>query len=213
MPQTEDVYRQYLADLLAGRRTPCADTVRALLDEGVGIRDIYVSLFQRSLYDVGRLWETGRISVATEHLATAITEALMPLVYPAMFAAERAGRSGVISCVADEQHQIGAKMVADVLELHGWDGYFLGANTPLADLLDLIEQKQPDLVGLSLSVYFNMPKLTAAIAAVRDRFPDTPVLVGGQAFAWGSVDDLGDFGHIEHIPSLADLEARLEAQR
>jgi len=42
-------------------------------------------------------------------------------------------------------------MVADMLEMNGWDGYFIGANTPLPELIRFIESKNPDLIGLSLS--------------------------------------------------------------
>lgn len=38
---------------------------------------MYQDLVQRSLYEVGELWERGHVSVATEHLATAITESLL----------------------------------------------------------------------------------------------------------------------------------------
>ena len=93
----------------------------------------YNNLFQKSLYRVGELWESNRISVAKEHLATAITEGLLNLVYPKLFEPEqyRKGRTILISCTANEFHQIGGKMVADVCELNGWDSHFLGANTPV----------------------------------------------------------------------------------
>lgn len=207
MATVSDTYDEYLSALLGGRRIACRDAVQRLLDDGASMRDIYVSLFQRSLYDVGRLWESNRISVACEHLATAITESLMPMVYPAVFASQRVGRSAVISCVANEHHQIGGKMVADVLELNGWDGYFLGANTPIGDLLDMIEDKAPEMVGLSLSVYFNMDRLVEAVEAIGKRFPDQRILVGGHAFSLARPDSIEALGRVEYIPSLQDLEA------
>jgi MerR family transcriptional regulator, light-induced transcriptional regulator len=206
----ETVYATYVDRLLAGDRAFCANTVRELLDKQVGVPDIYVELFQRSLYDVGALWEHNKISVAIEHMATAITESLLTLVYPILFRAERVKKKAVIACVANEYHQVGAKMVADIFELHGWDSFFLGANTPVKDLIDLLSQTTPDTLGLSLSVYFNLPRLTEVIESVRKRFPMLPILVGGQAFASGGKQPLKVYSGIRFVPTLSQLQIMLQ---
>jgi methanogenic corrinoid protein MtbC1 len=112
---TEKLYRNYLASLLAGEHRPCHTVVTGLLERGVEIKDLYLGLFQRSLYELGEMWERRKISVAVEHMASAITESLLTLVYPAIFSAEHSDKSVVISCVANEYHQIGGKMVADLV--------------------------------------------------------------------------------------------------
>ncbi len=95
------------------------------------LKSLYMDLFQRSLYAVGELWELNKISVAREHLATAITESLLNLVYPRLFENTPTGKKVVVSCAANELHQIGGKIVADFFELNGWESHFLGANTPV----------------------------------------------------------------------------------
>jgi len=82
---SELVYEEYLAALLAGDRARCTALVEELLAAGVGLKDLYVHLFQRALYRVGELWERQRVSVAVEHLATAITERLLTLVQARLF--------------------------------------------------------------------------------------------------------------------------------
>jgi len=201
-----EVYDSYLESLINGSRQACSRIVETLLDEDISIRLIYEDLFQRALYRIGSLWETHDISVATEHLATAITESLMALTYRVMFSRNPIHRSAVIACTVNEHHQIGGKMVADLLEMHGWDAYFLGANTPISDLLDMIEDKQPDLVGLSVSVYFSMPGLLDTISAIRKHHLDLPILIGGQAFRWGGKQLFDDAANITYISSLQSLE-------
>ena len=205
----EELYPAFLDSLLAGNRTHCSALVNGLLEQGVAIRALYVDLFQRALYEVGDLWETNRISVAREHLATSITEGLLNLVYPVLFGGERNGRRAVVSCVANEYHQVGGKMVADILELHGWDAYFLGANTPTRELLKLIEEKQPHLLCLSVSIYFNLPHLAETLRAVRTSWPQLQIFVGGQAFRWGGGETVTAFPHVAMLGSLAELEERL----
>ena len=115
----------------------------------------------------------------------------------------------IIACVGGEYHQLGGRMVADLCELQGWRGYFLGADTPLPDLLRLIEERRPTLLGLSLSIYFNLPALLQALDVVTTAYPDLPILVGGQAFRWGGVADVQGYPNVSYIASLDELEKRM----
>jgi MerR family transcriptional regulator, light-induced transcriptional regulator len=151
---TDAEYLDYLDNLLSGRRQACMAIVQKLLDEKAGVR---------------ALWERNKISVAVEHLATAITESLMSVLYPVLFRSERVGRRAVVACVANEYHQVGARMVADILELNGWDTTFLGANTPKPDAVNMIERTQPHVVGLSLAVYSRVGALQQTIELIRSR--------------------------------------------
>jgi methanogenic corrinoid protein MtbC1 len=207
---TESVYRRYLSCLLKGDRTQCGEIVADLLKAETDVRELYTGLFQRSMYEVGELWERHKISVAVEHLATAITESLMSLVYPSVFSAPHTNRSAVIACVANEFHQIGGKMVADVFELNGWHGYFLGANMPLDDLMRMIDDKKPELVGLSLAIFSNLPSLLKVLDAVTSAYPEQRVVVGGQAFRWGGSDVVGEYPNTAHVSSLPELEFLLQ---
>lgn len=206
---TESLYQEYLTLLLDGNRRECTHIVQQLLDRNIEIKTLYTDLFQKSLYEVGRLWEFNKISVAKEHLVTAITDGLLNLVYPRLF--DRAApdssnvRKVVISCAANEFHQIGGKMVADMFELNGWDSQFIGANTPVDHMLAHIQDEKPDLVGLSVSVYFNMPALKAGLAAIRGNFQHLDILVGGQAFYWGGTEIPRQYSGTTYVPSLDRL--------
>jgi len=202
----------YLGHLIEGRRARCQAIVEDLLDAESSLRELYVDLFQDSLYRVGTLWERGKISVATEHLATAITQRMMNLAYPRLFRATLSGRRALVACAADEYHQLGGQMVADLFELRGWDCDFLGADTPVSDLVQLIEQRQPEVVGLSISVYFNLPPLLAAIDGVRAVDEALPILVGGQALRFGDLHPVAERPGVTIVRDWQQLEAWLDAQ-
>ena len=207
---TGEIYEKYLDCLLQGKRSCCREIVGELVQNRVDLKSIYTDLFQRSLYDVGSLWETNRISVAKEHLATAITEGLLNTIYPQLFEGSRDCGRAVISCSVNEYHQVGGKMVADIFEMNGWQGYFLGANTPVEELTGFIDEISPDLLGLSLSIYFNYPAFERCVAAVHSEFPQLDIIVGGQAFNWGGCEILKTLGYVEYIPSLDKLEERIK---
>ena len=203
----EQAYQHYLDGLLTNDGPRCRASFERWLDATPDVRALYEGLVQRALYKVGDLWERGQISVATEHLATAVSESLLNLTYPRLFARPRVGKSVVVASTANEYHQLGAKMVADVFEWHGWRAHFLGANTPPRDLLALVRDKNPDAVALSLTVYFNLEALLHTAAAVRAEFPSVPMIVGGQAFRWGGAGRAEQIAGVRCVTSLADLES------
>ncbi len=206
---TQENYETYLQFLLKGNRSGCVKMVQDFLSKEIDIKELYLQLFQQSLYRVGELWEYNKISVAREHLATSITEGLLTLVYPKLFTGSRASKKAVISCAANEYHQVGGKIVADIFELNGWDGYFLGANTPVEHMLAFIDETDPDLIGLSLSIYFNLPSLKAGIEAIHADFRQLDILVGGRAFLNGGSKALKQYPWTHYIESLDRLEKEL----
>jgi len=209
---SEDVYNRYLEALLRGDSSTCLKMAGGLLGEQVRPVALYVELLQRSLYQVGELWEHNRVSVATEHLATAITERILAAIYPSLLSETPPhGRTAIICCSANEYHQIGARMVADLMESTGWNVSFLGANTPIDDLLGMIEERSPDFVGLSVSLYFNMAALHRVIDRIHGNYRNLDIIVGGQAFRWGGGDIALRHPRVTYIPSLTALEQTITA--
>ena len=215
LPIDEVAYQDYLKELLAGDRHRCAAIVQELLRQKVPLKAVYLDLMQRAMYEVGTLWEQNLVSIATEHLATATTEFLLAQIYPQIFAQPHKDRRAIITCVPGEYHQIGPRIVADFFEMHGWHGFTLGANTPTAALISMIRERDPDVVGLSLSRLINRPQLEGMLKAISREFPDLTLFLGGRAF---SADDAGKQAREEvmlvcpqlvYFPSLNELEIYL----
>jgi MerR family transcriptional regulator, light-induced transcriptional regulator len=203
----EELYCRYLSALLQGDTRQCTAIVAGLLEKNTEVTNIYTELLQKSLYRVGELWETNHISVGVEHLATAITERMLAGIYPTLLSGAKAnGRKAIISCSVNEYHQIGARMVADIMETHGWDVCFLGANTPADGMLQMIEERPPEILGLSVSIYFNMASLHRMIEIVRASYPGLDIFVGGQGFRWGGTDIGKKFANIEYVASITTLD-------
>jgi hypothetical protein len=103
-------------------------------------------------------------------------------------------------------------MVADFCELHGWHGYFVAANTPVDDLLRMTADKLPQLIGLSLSIELNLPKLVQTLDAIRNRHSGTQVIIGGQALLRAGYEIASRYPNVRHVPSLDDLEKVLDEE-
>jgi methanogenic corrinoid protein MtbC1 len=102
-----------------------------------------------------------------------------------------------MACVEGELHDVGARICADVLDLHGFDVRFLGANVPTDCLLSFVEHTRPHLVALSVTLPTHLPAARAALAALRAR-TEAPLAVGGRALdlpgareGWGAAAIFG----------------------
>lgn len=208
---SEPLYREYLALLLEGNKSECARIVGGLIAQKIDLETLYTFLFKRSLYEIGDMWADNKVSVATEHLCTAITEGLMTQAYPIIFSQARNGKRAVVACVAKEYHQIGARMIADILELYGWDTYFLGSNVPLEGLIKMIEEQRPDLLCLSLSLSENFQSLDSTIAEVRVKWAGLPIFIGGKAFEFLPSTILAPYKNVKLVTSFQDLRLQLPA--
>ncbi|HEX8906984.1 MAG TPA: B12-binding domain-containing protein, partial [Longimicrobiaceae bacterium] len=113
----EELPAAYRDAVVAGNRRRAFAVVDAALAAGMDIRALYLELFQPALREVGRLWQQNRITVADEHLATAITQAAMARLYDRLFAAaDDEGPLLVAACADGERHEVGLRMVCDLLE-------------------------------------------------------------------------------------------------
>lgn len=199
-------FDQYLDSLIAGRKDACEAQVSLLVEEGVPLRELYEQLFRDSLYEVGRRWEAGELSVAVEHQATAITEGILSELFPATTSRKALGRRAVVSATAGEFHQVGARIVADSLELLGWDVHFVGAGASVDELLEVVTEGRPDLLALSVSLDGNLPTVVTTVQRVQARCPTVRVVVGGRAVREGHDAELRTLPGTTCLHSLTALE-------
>jgi methanogenic corrinoid protein MtbC1 len=180
----EEPRGRYLRAILDGDRGAALDAAFSHGKAGHPLVDVYVDVLQEALYEVGRLWETNRITVADEHMATAVTQYVMSRLYQEIPpAGTRRGRA-VVTGVQGELHQLGANMVADALDSEGWNVMFLGADVPVEGVVETVARHRPELLGISSTMYFNLPKVVELVEAVRGKLGGSAprVILGGGAF-------------------------------
>ncbi len=180
LAQTQQLFLQ---SILKGHRQAAVTIALEALRSGAEIVDVYGEVLQESQYQLGRLWESNKITVAEEHMATAITQFVMAHIYPLIERPDKVRGKMVITGVEGEMHQIGANMVADVLEVKGWDVRFLGTNMPHHGILKAVEEHGADVVGISATMLFNLPKVIQIIDQLREKFAgDLKIIIGGASF-------------------------------
>lgn len=175
---------QYLDHLLNADRNGATNLVFKAIDDGLGIKEVYLDIFQASQHKIGELWQNNEISVAQEHFCSAATQMIMAQLYPRIFNSKKNGLRLVATCVGGELHEIGLRMVADFFEMEGWDTYYLGANTPVESILSTIEKYSADVLAISTSMTFHLEKTKELILKVKesDVGKRSLILVGGRPF-------------------------------
>jgi len=174
----------YLRAAIKGDRRAAVGLALEGLKRVNDVVDLYVDVFQASQYEVGRLWETNQITVAEEHMATAITQYSMAQVYSHIEPTSSHAGKMVITGIEGEMHQVGSNMVADVLEARGWDVRFLGSNMPSSGIIQAIEEQSATTVGISATMLFSIPKVVRLVKDIQAKFASScPRLIfGGRAF-------------------------------
>lgn len=184
---------RYLSYIRDGNRQQATALLLGALEQGSSLADIGVDIVQPAMYRIGELWEQGIISVAEEHLATAVSRHALAVAVSAYRYAPANGRRALFACVEGNHHALGLRIVCDVFESSGWECYCLGGDTPLDALLDIAQRLHPDLIGLSVSLTSQLESLLAAIEAIdrlfHGRSPE--ILVGGQALNGVDIGAIG----------------------
>lgn len=178
---------RYLACLLAADR----DAATALIDDvrrdGVSVRELYLDVIQPTQYEVGRLWELDRLSVAEEHYCTGVSQLVIARLYPSWLKvpAPNAPRA-LVACVDCELHELGARMVADFLEMDGWDTLYIGATCPARAAAALVHGRRTELFAISCALTAHLDAARELVQAVRELPLEAPprILVGGYAYRY-----------------------------
>jgi methanogenic corrinoid protein MtbC1 len=200
---------ELLGALLAADRDQAEELVARRLEAGWSSDDIRLRLITPTLHEVGERWARGELTVGDEHLATGMCDWLLSELAGWARPATAERGTAVVACSEEEQHTLGARMVADMLREHGWRVLFLGATTPGSGLEAVVRARRPGLVALSTSRREGLVRAAEAIERVRTAKADCLVVVGGLAYDGDPEGDRALVGADVVEPDIRKLLARL----
>jgi len=179
-----ELARSYLSALLQGQRAEASRLIHDAVRAGVPVRDIYLHVFEPVQHEIGRLWQKNEVTVAQEHFCTASTQWIMSQLYPHILTSPRKQRVMVATCVGGDLHEIGVRMIADFFEMEGWETHYLGANTPAASIVQMIQDRNADLLAVSATMTYHIRQVAELIVAIRTtrRGKQVKIMVGGYPF-------------------------------
>lgn len=186
-PRVIAVYEAVAAALAEhDKETAVRTAVEAVTSGGISIPVLYRDVLVRILADTGEAWQRGSTAVWEEHLASATVRTIVEILYPGVLkakaAVETSGRGVLLACPPEEGHDLGLRMVSDRFDMAGWTTYFLGPDTPVAEIADAARRLGVDAVVMSSSTHFHRVAVRHAVDALKNELPGLDIWVGGPAF-------------------------------
>ena len=201
----------YMEAALSGDRRRALDTVLSAVEGGLAVMSAYEALMiaQR---EVGDMWHAGDLVIAQEHFVTSTTQALLTLLADRTGAAATPnGKTALVAVAPGDAHTLASRLLANLLEQHGWRAISLAGALPPAELAAGVEAFEADLLVLSLTVSTHLQATIQAVKEAKDRCPGVKVLVGGPVLAKspGACQRIGADAYATSPQEALKLAARL----
>jgi len=192
--------------LRAHDREGAVRAVLAAVENGLAIEDLHVHVLEPFLASVGQGWQEGRTAVWEEHLIVGAVRGAIETLYPKVL--ERKAQVAPIPltiaffCPPEETHDVGLRMLVDRFDLRGFRTIYVGAATPVNEMVRCVRAEGASVVCLSASTHYQRTALHDVVARLRELLPDVRLVAGGPAFA-RSAAGWEDYT-VESVDSLMD---------
>ena len=176
---TNDLVDAFFNALISNDRSTALRVGRLALHK-LGVQALYDDVICRSMERIGEFWQMNRITVAEEHMSTALAQFVVAVLYGEL-EWPPVGPKAIVTCCEHEQHQFGARMVADMLSLDGWDVRYLGGDLPRDAVVSLAQNFEPVFVAISTTLDQHVPQTLQLIEQLRAVRPPLRTMLGGAA--------------------------------
>ena len=99
----------------------------------------------------------------------------------------------LIGTVAGDMHNLGKKIVIDMLRCANFNVTDLGEDVPAATFIDRVKESKPDILGLGCYMTTTMPEMTNIITGLKHGGlrDNVKVIVGGVPISQEFADEIG----------------------
>jgi methanogenic corrinoid protein MtbC1 len=174
----------YLSALLRVDSRSAQGVIDAALAAGLAVEAAYLEVLAPTMYEVGVLWERAQITVAGEHLATAITQGVLATLATRLprRTASAEPPVAVLGCGPEDFHSLGTRIVGDFLQAAGWRVFDLGAATPASAFASVASEHDAHLVAVSSSRAEHLDSVRDIRQALNNLARPPLLAVGGNAY-------------------------------
>jgi methanogenic corrinoid protein MtbC1 len=163
------------------------------------------------LAEIGRGWRARSVSVAQEHLATAVVRRVLGWLLR-VYQPDGAAPRLVVATPPSQLHELGALMVAVSAAAEGWAVTYLGPDLPVEDLVSASVQTDARAVAVSVVHVGDARRVAADLREIRAGLPPRVSLLIGGAGA-SALDAARDLPGSVVLDSLAELRPVLRRLR
>jgi MerR family transcriptional regulator, light-induced transcriptional regulator len=146
------------------------------------IEQVCSELITPTLWEVGRRWEQGSITVSIEHFASAFFHGLLTNLFHAT-PTSNTNPLVIACCAPGEAHEIAPLMLSLLLRRAGLRVAYLGQSIETTGLLQTIRQMSPVLICISVTLDAYLEATLELGKKLQELPPPHPAIIfGGQAF-------------------------------
>lgn len=180
---TEPFWPTYWAAVENDQEELAVAVAHRALDAGQPVGAVVIDLVCRAQAEVGARWAGNDWSVADEHRATTIGEAVLAAVgerveREAATRPRRTGRRIVLTCVDGEWHTLPSLALGTVLRAEGHRVTYLGASVSTSAAAQVVYDEGPDVFAVSCALPLRLFEVRRMIEVARSA--GVPVLAGGR---------------------------------
>jgi len=156
------------------------ELARKALDEGVKPDEILENALIPAMAVVGDRFSKKEIYVPQMLMAAKAMNSAMKHLKPFFMSGEtkRKGKF-IIGTVSGDLHDIGKNLVAMMIEGGGWEVIDLGVDVGTEKFMKAIDENPGAVIGLSALLTTTMENMKKTVAAIREKYSGSRILVGG----------------------------------
>ena len=148
-----------------------------------GLVRFYESLLAPVMYNVGKLWEEGRLNVATEHICSNAAHTLVKIINERVSRNPKENRKSpkILICTPEgEYHSLGCMVIESFLRSKGYSVSNIAPSVPSDSVIDFASKHDPDLIMISLTLPDNIGAANKLINKILEsKLGVSHILVGG----------------------------------
>lgn len=175
---------RYMQPLLAGRRAECFELIADATARGVSAEELIYDVLWPANAQIERLYRDDRINTAVEHMAYRINRTVADQLQARLRVAPRRGKRVLVASADGAHEELGAQILADLLQADGWEVFFLGGGVPHDEILAMVGHLRPDVLLIFGADPEAVPNTRAMLERIRDIgvCPTMNVVVSGGIF-------------------------------
>ena len=145
------------------------------------IEQFYEKILNPIMEKVGSMWADGRLSIATEHIASNTTQSLIKIISENHKRTTLDKGKIIITTPVGEEHCLSCNMIESFLLSKGFTTFNLSPSTPANSLVEFVKSIHPTAVLISITLDDNIKAGQRLATKIHEQYKKLPVYVGGQA--------------------------------
>ena len=146
------------------------------------IEQFYEKILNPMMSKVGSMWADGRLSIATEHVASNTAQSLIKIISEKHKKNNLDKGKVILTTPVGEEHCLSCNMLESFLLSKGFTTFNLSPSTPANSLVEFIKTIHPTAILVSVTLEDNIKPAQRLVKKITDSNKKLDVFVGGQAF-------------------------------